>query len=295
MTDHTTHFDDCGCLTAQVHALAQDCLALKAEVAVKRIQVETQKANIQSYRLEAQEAQADYERLTGLLRARFPANPDGSLPDWKVEDVLAENARLIEERKDNPCTPEQQCGEMHLLCDWTDRPRQCRCGKVKGTPMSLRELKVAATVVAEAAADDPPERGKESFMRFEQAVLEVLTEKVRAARYDERYVLRKRLEGFAAGLSEVEIKILASQSASREWLEKKSDEEGGCQVSVGYMDFSAARHSARLDTVQEIREWWNAALERTRRPFTWNPSETVVDYERAALGLAARLDEMERG
>lgn len=34
--------------------------------------------------------------------------------------------RLIEERKDNPCTPKEQCGEAHFagLCD-----TQCRCGK----------------------------------------------------------------------------------------------------------------------------------------------------------------------
>lgn len=47
-------------------------------------------------------------------------------PQFSVAD---EYRRLIEERKDNPCTPEEQCGEMHLLMDWTDRPRQCRCGK----------------------------------------------------------------------------------------------------------------------------------------------------------------------
>lgn len=28
------------------------------------------------------------------------------------------------------CTPEQQCGEMHLVMDWKDGSRRCRCGKV---------------------------------------------------------------------------------------------------------------------------------------------------------------------
>lgn len=47
-------------------------------------------------------------------------------------DQPAEYRRLIEERRDNPCTPEQQCGEMHLVLEWKDgRPPQCRCGKVK--------------------------------------------------------------------------------------------------------------------------------------------------------------------
>lgn len=28
------------------------------------------------------------------------------------------------------CTPEEQCGEMHLVLDWKDGGRRCRCGKV---------------------------------------------------------------------------------------------------------------------------------------------------------------------
>jgi hypothetical protein len=43
----------------------------------------------------AQEREA-YETLTGLLKKRFPRNPDGSLPDYKVEDVLRENVTLKE-------------------------------------------------------------------------------------------------------------------------------------------------------------------------------------------------------
>lgn len=35
---------------------------------------------------------------------------------------------LVEERD---CTPEEQCGDMHLVLSWKDgRPDQCRCGKV---------------------------------------------------------------------------------------------------------------------------------------------------------------------
>jgi hypothetical protein len=53
-----------------------DCIdALKAELAAQR--------------------QA-YETLTGLLKKRFPQRKDGSMPDYKVEDVLAENARIRE-------------------------------------------------------------------------------------------------------------------------------------------------------------------------------------------------------
>ena len=43
--------------------------------------------------------------------------------------VADEYARLINQRREAPCTPEEQCGEMHLLLDWMDRPRQCLCGK----------------------------------------------------------------------------------------------------------------------------------------------------------------------
>lgn len=35
-----------------------------------------------------------YDTLTGLLRSRFPRNADGSFPDWKIEEVLRENAAL---------------------------------------------------------------------------------------------------------------------------------------------------------------------------------------------------------
>lgn len=50
---------------------------------------------------------------------------------WRLEtDGLVTYRRVVEERdKVGGCTPEEQCGEMHLLVDWTDRPRQCRCGK----------------------------------------------------------------------------------------------------------------------------------------------------------------------
>jgi hypothetical protein len=35
---------------------------------------------------------------------------------------------LLEERKGNPCSPEEQCGENHLLLDWKDGTRHCVCG-----------------------------------------------------------------------------------------------------------------------------------------------------------------------
>lgn len=42
-------------------------------------------------------------------------------------DQFDEYRRLVAERE---CSPEQQCGEMHLLLDYTDGSRRCRCGKV---------------------------------------------------------------------------------------------------------------------------------------------------------------------
>ncbi len=40
-------------------------------------------------------------------------------------DVVAE-----EESERGPCSPEEQCGEMHLVLDFKDGSRRCRCGKV---------------------------------------------------------------------------------------------------------------------------------------------------------------------
>jgi len=39
-----------------------------------------------------------------------------------------EYSRLIDERAEKPCTPEEQCGEMHLIFDWKDGTRHCVCG-----------------------------------------------------------------------------------------------------------------------------------------------------------------------
>lgn len=41
--------------------------------------------------------------------------------------VAEEYERLIEARKDNPCTPAEQCGEMHIVLEWTDSEPMCRC------------------------------------------------------------------------------------------------------------------------------------------------------------------------
>jgi hypothetical protein len=44
------------------------------------------------------------------------------------EGRQAENYhRLLEERKDNPCTPGEQCGELHVR----DESGNCRCGMEK--------------------------------------------------------------------------------------------------------------------------------------------------------------------
>lgn len=36
--------------------------------------------------------------------------------------------RLLEERRDSPCTPEEQCGELHAVIEWKDGTRRCCCG-----------------------------------------------------------------------------------------------------------------------------------------------------------------------
>jgi regulator of replication initiation timing len=43
--------------------------------------------------LERENSEA-YDNLVAMLRSRFPVNPDGSLPDFAIEDVLTENATL---------------------------------------------------------------------------------------------------------------------------------------------------------------------------------------------------------
>lgn len=48
----------------------------------------------------------------------------------RQSDKVEEYHRLLEERRDNPCTPEEQCGELHVVLQWRDgRPDQCCCRK----------------------------------------------------------------------------------------------------------------------------------------------------------------------
>ncbi len=51
-------------------------------------------AAMEALRRERDEAVRDYDCLVKTLKERFPRRPDGSLPDWKVEDVLEENVAL---------------------------------------------------------------------------------------------------------------------------------------------------------------------------------------------------------
>lgn len=50
---------------------------------------------------------------------------------WRETDSVDEYHRLLVERQDNPCTPEEQCGEVHTVRDFGDGDRHCACGKVK--------------------------------------------------------------------------------------------------------------------------------------------------------------------
>ena len=42
------------------------------------------------------------------------------------QDVVREEERY----NGGPCSMEDQCGEMHLVLDWKDGSKRCRCGKV---------------------------------------------------------------------------------------------------------------------------------------------------------------------
>jgi len=45
--------------------------------------------------------------------------------DLTYSEVVAE-----EERRRGVCSPEEQCGDMHLVLDLKDGSRRCRCGEV---------------------------------------------------------------------------------------------------------------------------------------------------------------------
>lgn len=37
--------------------------------------------------------------------------------------------RILHERgENNPCTPEEQCGDLHTVIKWKNRPDSCMCG-----------------------------------------------------------------------------------------------------------------------------------------------------------------------
>lgn len=36
---------------------------------------------------------------------------------------------LLRQRKDNPCSLKEQCGERHLVLDYIDGSKHCRCGQ----------------------------------------------------------------------------------------------------------------------------------------------------------------------
>jgi hypothetical protein len=43
--------------------------------------------------------------------------------DLTYSEVVAQR-----EERGGACSPEEQCGETHLLLDWKDGSRRCRCG-----------------------------------------------------------------------------------------------------------------------------------------------------------------------
>jgi hypothetical protein len=56
--------------------------------------VEMLVAERDALRAELLQEHENYNTLTAMLQRRFPPNPDGSLPDFKIEDVLRENEQL---------------------------------------------------------------------------------------------------------------------------------------------------------------------------------------------------------
>ena len=64
------------------------------EIADLRACLAAAAAEIERLRDALRESDEAYGTLTGLLRKRFPARPDGTYPDWAIEDVLREVERL---------------------------------------------------------------------------------------------------------------------------------------------------------------------------------------------------------
>lgn len=54
-------------------------------------------------------------------------------PSLTYKDVIAER-----ERSHGDCSMEEQCGEMHLVLEWKDGGRRCRCGKVVERALAQR-------------------------------------------------------------------------------------------------------------------------------------------------------------
>lgn len=45
-------------------------------------------------------------------------------PNLTYSEVVAQN-----EAARGACSPAEQCGEMHLILEWKDGGRRCRCGE----------------------------------------------------------------------------------------------------------------------------------------------------------------------
>ena len=114
---------------------------------------------------ELAESEEAYETLTTLLRNRFPRNADGSLPDFKIEDVLWENNHLRTTRVKPELDPEMvfdnELGWMHVIQQQefkdikADRDAWKKCAEMNNTAMN-GTVKRLRSSVAELCGSPPP-------------------------------------------------------------------------------------------------------------------------------------------
>lgn len=44
-------------------------------------------------------------------------------------ELVERYGEFLFERKDSPCSPEEQCGEIHCIIHWSDGTVHCVCGE----------------------------------------------------------------------------------------------------------------------------------------------------------------------
>ena len=79
---------------AEIERLREKAGAAEASEIILADHLGSARIDVERLGAALRESDEAYGTLTGLLRKRFPARPDGTYPDWAIEDVLREVERL---------------------------------------------------------------------------------------------------------------------------------------------------------------------------------------------------------